>query len=215
MDYLWNNKHFILTHFPIVLLIFSFLFDLAGLIWKKKEWNSAGLVCLLAGTLGAIASVLTGPDSPNPGVEKHELYGKLTMLLAIVISVVRLALLWAKKRDFGSNPIFLVGALAAAILVGYTGHLGGEMVHRAPGEFGPGGFGQGQGGGFGGPGMNGGQDGQRGSGVPQDSGGQQGGQPGGQGSQQQNGQGDAPEGGGQNSEGGQNGQAPASPAANS
>ncbi|MFC3803293.1 DUF2231 domain-containing protein [Cohnella sp. GCM10012308] len=175
MDYLWNNKHFILTHFPIVLLIFGFLFDLAGLIWKKREWNNAGLVCLIAGTLGAIASVLTGPESPNPSVGEHEMYGKLTMFLAIAISVVRLSLLWAKKKDYGSHPIFLVAALAAAVLVGYTGHLGGEMVHRAPGDF--------PGGGFGGPGMQqGGQMGQGGQGGQMGQGGQggQGGDNGGQ-----------------------------------
>lgn len=32
MNYLWDNKHFIITHFPIVLLLFSLLFDLAALI---------------------------------------------------------------------------------------------------------------------------------------------------------------------------------------
>jgi uncharacterized membrane protein len=136
MSYIWQNKHFIITHFPIVLLIVGFLFDLFALILRKREWNSAGMACLAMGTLGAIASVLTGPEGErNPGLPTHELFGKLTMLLAILLCVFRLGIMWRKKRDVGSHPIYLAGALAAGILVGITGHLGGKMVHRDPSQF--------------------------------------------------------------------------------
>ena len=62
MDYILKNLHFIFTHVPIALLIFSFVFDVVALIFKKKEWHSAGMLCLVVGALGAIASVLTGPS---------------------------------------------------------------------------------------------------------------------------------------------------------
>ncbi|PWW07311.1 putative membrane protein [Paenibacillus cellulosilyticus] len=156
MNYLWDNKHFIITHFPIVLLLVSFLFDLAALIWKKKDWHTAALACLVLGTVCTIAAVLTGPKMmmQNSAVETHELYGTFTMYLAIVLSVVRGGIMLWKKRDIGRNPIYLIVALVAVVLVMYTAHLGGKMVHRSfePGQFPQGmmggGQGQGQGQGF-------------------------------------------------------------------
>ncbi|KRE35331.1 DUF2231 domain-containing protein [Paenibacillus sp. Soil724D2] len=131
MDYILKNLHYIVTHVPIALLVFSFIFDLIALIAKKREWHSAGMLCLVVGALGAIASVLTGP-SPwrNPLVVPHEFYAKLTMFLSIVLAIVRVGLLIWKKKELGRNPIYLVGSLAAVILVGYTGHIGGQMVHK-------------------------------------------------------------------------------------
>ncbi|MGO4270238.1 hypothetical protein AB4Z22_10385, partial [Paenibacillus sp. TAF58] len=43
---------------------------------------------------------------------------------------IRVGLLIWKKKEIGRNPIYLIGSLAAVILVGYTGHLGGQMVHK-------------------------------------------------------------------------------------
>lgn len=155
MSYLWDNKHFIITHFPIVLLLFSFLFDVAAMIWKKQDWHTAALICLIAGTLGTIAAVLTGPETrmPNSGVETHEQYGKITMIVAIVLSVARVGIMIWKKRDVGRNPVVLLVSLAAVVLVMYTAHLGGKMVHRPMGNFPQGQMGGGPGGGQnGGPG---------------------------------------------------------------
>ncbi|UJF33543.1 DUF2231 domain-containing protein [Paenibacillus hexagrammi] len=152
MDYLLRNSHFIFTHFPIALLIFSFVFDLLALILKKKDWHSAGMLALLVGTLGAIASFITGPEmSRNPLLPTHALYAQLTMIASILLSVIRIGLLLWKKKHIGGHPVYLVGALVAVLLVSYTGHLGGKMVHRpfTPGmnmQGGPGqGPGQGQG----------------------------------------------------------------------
>lgn len=131
MDYILKNLHFIVTHVPIALLIFSFVFDIVAMMVKKREWHSAGMLCLVVGALGAVAAVMTGP-SPwrNPLVVPHEFYAKLTMLAAIILAVIRVGLLIWKKKDAGRHPMYLVGSLAAVILVSYTGHLGGQMVHR-------------------------------------------------------------------------------------
>ncbi|GFZ85329.1 hypothetical protein GCM10008018_34220 [Paenibacillus marchantiophytorum] len=151
MDYILKNMHFIVTHVPIALLIFSFVFDLIALIFKKRDWHSAGMLCMVVGALGAIAAVMTGP-SPwrNPLVVPHEMYARITMFLTILLAIIRVGLLIWKKLELGRNPIYLVGALAAVILVSYTGHLGGQMVHRPMTGEGPGaGQGPGQGAGQG------------------------------------------------------------------
>ncbi|MGG1519493.1 DUF2231 domain-containing protein [Paenibacillus oryzisoli] len=155
MDYIIKNAHFIFTHVPIALLIFSFVFDVLALIFKKKEWHAAGMLCLVVGALGAIASVLTGPNSPNPGVSAHEKFAQITMLLSIALAVVRVGFLVWKKLELGRNLIYLVVSLAVVVLVSYTGHLGGKMVHRDM----QGGPGMGQ---FGGPNGGGGPNGQQG-----------------------------------------------------
>jgi uncharacterized membrane protein len=140
------------------MLIFSFLFDLVGKLAKKREWHTAGLLCLVVGTLGAIAAVLTGPEDRNPLVHTHELYGKLTMFISIVLTLVRLFLQLRKKRELGGNIVYLAGALVCVLLVSYTGHIGGEMVHPDRSKFQPGQFREGGprpdgAGGAGGPGQ--------------------------------------------------------------
>ncbi|OAS18233.1 DUF2231 domain-containing protein [Paenibacillus oryzisoli] len=180
MDYIIKNLHFIFTHVPIALLIFSFVFDVVALIFKKKEWHSAGMLCLVVGALGAIASVLTGPEMmmKNATLSSHEFYARLTMIVAIILAVVRVGLLVWKKLELGRNPILLVASLVAVLLVSYTGHLGGKMVHRDM-QGGPGMMQGGPGGGGPGQGQQG--QGQRQGGQGQQQPGQQ--QPGGQGAQ--------------------------------
>jgi hypothetical protein len=50
-----------------------FLFDLLAMILKKKNWHTAGMLCLVIGALGAIAAVITGPEGEkNPIFPQHE-----------------------------------------------------------------------------------------------------------------------------------------------
>jgi uncharacterized membrane protein len=131
MAYLLKNAHFLVIHVPTSMLVFSFVFDLLAIVLKRKDWHTAGYLCLTVGTLGAIAAVITGPDSNDPLFPTHELFGKLTMFLAIGLSVVRLGMMWLKKTDIGKSLIYLLVMLIGVGLVSYTGHLGGIMVHPA------------------------------------------------------------------------------------
>jgi uncharacterized membrane protein len=144
LSYLIKNAHFLVIHIPIAMLLFSFLFDLFAKILKKKDWHTAGMLCLVVGALGAIAAVITGPEGDNPSLfPQHELFGKLTMVLAIILTVVRMGFMLWKKLDIGKSLIYLLVMLVCVCLVSYTGHLGGKMVHdvadwsqfqRGPGE---------------------------------------------------------------------------------
>ena len=145
MSYLVNNAHFILIHIPIAMLVFSFVFDVLAMVVKKKEWHSAGLLCLVVGALGAIGSVITGPeDEKNALLHNHELFGQLTMVTAIILVAARVGLLLWKKRDIGNHAAYLVVALLCVGLVTYTGHLGGKMVHKDKTEMTNGNFRQGK-----------------------------------------------------------------------
>ncbi|TBL79726.1 DUF2231 domain-containing protein [Paenibacillus thalictri] len=129
MSYLFKNAHFIVIHIPIAMLVFSFLFDVAAKLARRKEWHTAGLLCLIVGALGAVAAVVTGPEDRNPLVHTHELYGKLTMIAAVLMCVVRLYFAIKRKRELGGYMPYLAAALVSVLLVSYTGHIGGEMVH--------------------------------------------------------------------------------------
>ncbi|WP_376768158.1 DUF2231 domain-containing protein [Paenibacillus alginolyticus] len=63
MDYILKNLHYIVTHVPIALLVFSFIFDLIAMIAKKREWHSAGMLCLV---VGAPRGYRKCPNRPIP-----------------------------------------------------------------------------------------------------------------------------------------------------
>jgi uncharacterized membrane protein len=131
MAYIIKNLHFIVIHVPLSMLLFSFIFDLLARILKKQDWHTAGFLCLIVGTLGAIAAVLTGPENErDPIFHTHELYGKITMIVFILISLVRLYFQFLKKVEIGRMPVYLIAAFIGIVLVTYTGHLGGQMVHK-------------------------------------------------------------------------------------
>lgn len=125
------------------MLLFRFIFDGMAAFLKRKDWHTAGLLCLVAGTLGSIAAVLTGPEEArNPLFPRHELFGKLTMFIFIALTLVRLGLLLWKKAEIGGKIVYLAAALIGIGFVTYTGHLGGQMVHPDRSQFpqmGPGG----------------------------------------------------------------------------
>lgn len=139
MSYFLRNLHFIVIHVPIAMLLFSIVFDALAAILKRKEWHTAGLLSLVVGTLGAIAAVITGPEGErNPLFPTHELFGKITMAVFILLTLLRLWMHLKKKLEIGRNLGYLAGMLVGVLLLSYTGHLGGQMVHPDRSNF-PGG----------------------------------------------------------------------------
>jgi len=131
-----SHLHPLIVHFPIALLIAGFVSDTAYLIYKKEVCLSKlGFYLMLAGTLGAVAAVLSGnffTEDMSGSVEvireKHETFANITMYLMIVASILRILLVQKGKAEskaaLGVYLLYLVGV----ILVGYTGMLGGTMV---------------------------------------------------------------------------------------
>jgi uncharacterized membrane protein len=112
------------------MLVFSFLFDLVSKLLKKREWNTAGLLCLIVGTLGAVAAVLTGPNPwRHPLWPDHSLFGTITMYLAVALTLVRLVFLFRVKIEIGNRWAYLPASFIVLLLISYTGHLGGQIVH--------------------------------------------------------------------------------------
>jgi uncharacterized membrane protein len=137
---MFDTSHFhpMLVHFPIALVIFGFLADLASLFFKNEAWLSkAGFYLLVVGTLSALAAWLTGifftsPMSDSAGEIKatHALFAWLTVGSLIAASFFRILL--QLRNSENSNLKWVAFALyaLAAVFVSITGFFGGTLVYN-------------------------------------------------------------------------------------
>ncbi len=127
------------VHFPIALLVASFLFDLVGFVAKDETFRRAGLYCLLLAAMGAGASYWTGvlaePRAAQiPHIEdtlaRHEQAGILTLVFIGALVIGRLILEGRPLLRRVGNLLYLLAALVAVVNVLRTGYLGSELVQR-------------------------------------------------------------------------------------
>ncbi len=127
-----------LVHFPIALVVFGFLADLASVFFKKQSFlPKTGFFLLIIGTLAALAAVLTGAlftseMSGEAGLvrETHEMFAWITLGLLVVTSALRI-FLKIKKMDESGLKWFVLGLYGFATLsVMLTGFYGGNLVYN-------------------------------------------------------------------------------------
>lgn len=135
-----SSSHFhpMLVHFPIALVAFGFLADLAWVFYKKEACLSKlGFYLLVFGTLSAIAAWLTGTlftaemsGSAGDVKETHELFAWLSLGTLFVTSALRIFLQVQNKEN--SNLKWLAFTLygLSAIFVSVTGFFGGTLVYN-------------------------------------------------------------------------------------
>jgi len=133
-----SHLHPMLVHFPIALVIFGFLAELAFLFFKKEvALGKMGYYLLILGTLFALAAWVTGNffTSSMDGAagkikETHELFATITLILLLVTSILRTTLYILKNESSILKTLsFLLYALAA-VSVSITGYLGGSLVYN-------------------------------------------------------------------------------------
>jgi uncharacterized membrane protein len=133
-----SNIHPLIVHFPIALIIVVFILDLLGALSRQKTLTSAANIVSIFAALGAVIAVISGLmaeesvwhiDEAHDLIELHESIGFAVMGLALVSLIFRPAI---KKKKSKSSLLWIavIISLAAAVLVGYEGYLGGEMVYR-------------------------------------------------------------------------------------
>lgn len=132
-----SHIHPMIVHFPVALVIFGFLADIAALLYKKEICLSkTGFYLLIIGTLAAIVTWLSGfiftsDMSGAAGVrrESHELFATVTVILLIITSVFRIILMIKKTQTAGLKWIVLAFYGLAAFCVAITGFYGGTLVY--------------------------------------------------------------------------------------
>ncbi len=132
-----THFHPMLVHFPIALVVFGFIAEIAAIYFKKEIYLSRfGFYLLLAGTLAALSAVVTGTffTGEMKGTaaeiqETHELFAWITLCTLLAAAVLRI-LLEVKKSENSplkklSFILYGIGALAVSI----TGFYGGTLVY--------------------------------------------------------------------------------------
>ena len=145
--------HPLAVHFPLVLLLLGAGAAVLYAALGRGVWRQAALVLFALGAVGAFASVQTGGAlgqdvEGEPVVEAvlgtHARMADYTLWASVLAALAFGGLTLALRRRAGGRPAdadreplvwrvaALVPALAAALLVAYTGHLGGIMVWGVP-----------------------------------------------------------------------------------
>ena len=132
--------HPIVDHFSVALLITAVLLDLIGSMASTRLWiRYAAVMLMILGALAAGASFFTGDIEADriwnalgaPAKEVLKRHAELGEYLAIAFGVLALWRLTIETLGFmaGSRMIYLIVALVAVIVLGYSAHLGGVLVY--------------------------------------------------------------------------------------
>ena len=133
-----THLHPMLVHFPIALVVFGFLADIAAIYFKKEVCLSkAGYFLLIFGTLSAVVAWLTGnfftaemSGAAGEVKETHELFALITLGALLVTSVLRIVIQSKKIENAGIRWVALAIYAVAAISVSITGFFGGSLVYN-------------------------------------------------------------------------------------
>jgi len=132
-----THFHPMLVHFPIALVVFGFIAEIAALYFKKEIYLSRmGFILLIFGTLSALAAWLTGTlfTSEMEGAagaikETHELFAWITLGTLLAASILRIVLQAKKNENNGLKSVALILYGLAAVSVSITGFYGGTLVY--------------------------------------------------------------------------------------
>ena len=131
-----THFHPMLVHFPIALVVFGFMAELAGLYFKKEVCLSKiGFYLLIFGFLAAIAAWLTGTifTSEMAGAageirETHELFAWITLGTLLAAAAIRIFIQSKNEENTKLKWIAFVLYGLAAISVSITGFFGCTLV---------------------------------------------------------------------------------------
>jgi uncharacterized membrane protein len=125
------------VHFPIALVVFSFIADLLNRIFNKPSLRAAGLWSLLGGLIFGAMTAATGYydmvrtravlGDTFRYVDFHMDIGWVLVGAVVVLTAWRW-LIYA-RRDRTPGVLYLVAALLVTGLVLFQGWYGGEMVY--------------------------------------------------------------------------------------
>lgn len=133
-----SNIHPLIVHFPIALIIVVFALDFLGAVGRRQSLISAANILSIFAALAAVAAVATGliaeesvwhTEDAHELIELHETIG-FAVLGAALISLIFRPAIRKKKSKSSLLWVAVLISLVAALLVGYEGYLGGEIVFR-------------------------------------------------------------------------------------
>jgi uncharacterized membrane protein len=131
------NYHPLVVHFPIVLLIFAALFQIASLFVYRKEFSVATLALLCLGMVDVWLASNTFHGHvgslPKPIVqlfEAHEFWANWTWWLALAALAAKAGSHFSTKQKWWSEAVVMILLIGPSVTVAITGHHGAELVHK-------------------------------------------------------------------------------------
>ena len=130
-----THPHPILVHFPIALLVVSWVLDLVSR--RAPSLRASGWVLLVLGTLATIPATITGILAHFPyegsgaieAIETHERLGLLTTLIFVALTIWRW---WSRRRgaDIAGSWIYAALTLGGLLVLTLAGANGGHLVYQ-------------------------------------------------------------------------------------
>lgn len=135
---LTSHLHPMLVHFPIALIAFGFIAEIASLLFKKEAClSTVGFYLLLFGTLSSLAAVLTGAlftadmsGSAGSIKDTHEMFAWMTVAASLTTLIFRIVLKIKDKEQTQLKWVAFALYGLAALLVSITGFYGGTLVYN-------------------------------------------------------------------------------------
>jgi len=133
-----DNFHPLIVHFPIAFLSGFFFVNLIAAIWKNQAYQQCATYLLYLGTFSALLAVIAGfmaersvahGENVHAIMEKHELFGLITLGLASFLSGWR----FLKQKTHSQNnaqPLFLLLSALLCLSLSLGADLGGLMVYQ-------------------------------------------------------------------------------------
>ncbi len=134
-----ENYHPLFVHFPVVLLPLALVVQALALWRPRPDLERLALWLLWLGTLGAMAAAVTGllaegevtvPEAAFEVIELHETLMLTTAGLAVVLSVVSLALWWRGRWSRGPQKLLLAGLVVLCGILAVGADRGGQLVYQ-------------------------------------------------------------------------------------
>lgn len=127
---LLGRLHPLIVHLPLAALPLAVLAEAVALVrggpWRHAAWMLAGVAAI-----GAATAVLTGswlPEDPTDTIRaQHETLGWITLVTSATAAALLAASLPFPRLTWPGR----IALVAAMILAGATGHLGGSMTYSA------------------------------------------------------------------------------------
>jgi uncharacterized membrane protein len=124
---LFGHLHPLLVHLPIACTLLAVLAEVLT-VRDPARWRPTVRLLLVVGVLSAVGAVATGlrfaMDEEEVLVPRHRAFA----LAAFACLAITLALDAARARRPGFQAACRAALVASALLIGATGHVGGQMV---------------------------------------------------------------------------------------
>ena len=132
--------HPVVDHFSVALLFVAVLLDLLASVAPTRIWlRYTAVLLMVLGALAAGASFATGDMEADriwnalgqPAKDVLKTHAELGEYLAITFGILALWRILIQAFGFmaGSRAIYLIVAVLAIVTLGYSAHLGGELVY--------------------------------------------------------------------------------------